>query len=64
LPNRFRSDSAPQFAARAFQQFLRRWGLAPATSSPHYPHGHAEAALKVMEKVMAAQHQNGDACSR
>ena len=30
VPNRFRSDGGPQFAAGAFQQFLHRWGVAPA----------------------------------
>jgi hypothetical protein len=51
VPKRFQSDREPQFRAEAYQQFLRRWGVAPAPSSPHYPqgNGHAVAAVKVME---------------
>jgi hypothetical protein len=62
VPNRFRSDGGPQFAAGAFQQFLHRWGVAPAPSSPHYPqgNGHAEAAVKVMENLILKLAPTGD----
>ena len=55
VPVQFRSDQGPQFAAKHFQDFLTRWGVTWAPSSPHYPqsNGHAEAAVKAMQHLVA-----------
>lgn len=62
VPVRFRSDGDPQFASREFNQFLKRWGVRPAPSTPHYhqSNGHAEAAVKTMKKLIATTTVNGD----
>lgn len=62
VPVRFRSDGGPQFASREFNQFLKRWGVRPAPSTPHYhqSNGHAEAAVKTMKKLIATTTVNGD----
>ena len=53
VPVRFRSDGGPQFASRQFNQFLKRWGVSAAPSTPNYhqSNGHAEAAVKAMKKT-------------
>ena len=62
VPVRFRSDSGPQFNSRKFSQFLKRWGVCAALSTPHYPqsNGHAEAAVKGMKKLIATTTTGGD----
>ena len=59
---RFRSDGGPQFASRQFNQFLKRWGVSGAPSTPHYhqSNGHAEAAVKAMKKLIATTTVKGD----
>ena len=59
---RFRSDGGPQFTYREFSQFLKRWGVCAALSTPHYPqlNGHAEAAVKAMKKLIATTTTGGD----
>ena len=59
---RFRSDGAPQFASREFRQFLKRWGVNAVLSIPHYPqsNGLAEAAVKVMKKLIATTTVRGE----
>lgn len=48
------SDNGPQFKAKAFQEFLRQWGVRHVTSSPEYPqsNGRAEAAVKTAKKLI------------
>ena len=62
IPVRFRSDGGPQFASRQFNQFLKRWGVSGAPSSPHYhqSNGQAEAAVKAMKKLIATTTVKGD----
>ena len=62
VPVRFRSDGAPQFASREFRQFLKRWGVNAVLSTPHYPqsNGLAEAAVKVMKKLIATTTVRGE----
>ena len=60
---RFRSDGGPQFASREFNQFLKRWGVSAAPSTPHYHrqyNGHAEAAVKALKKLIATTTVKGD----
>ena len=53
-PDRFYSDGGPQFTGRAFQDFLKQWGVQFCVSSPHYPqsNSYAEAAVKSMKKLI------------
>ena len=62
VPVRFRSDGGPQFTSREFSQFLKRGGVCAALSTPHYPqsNGHAEAAVKAMQKLIATTTTGGD----
>ena len=48
------TDGGPQFRAKAFQDFLRQWGVTHRTSSPEYPqsNGRAEAAVKATKKLI------------
>lgn len=53
-PVRLRTDGGPQFTARAFQDFLRNWGVRHIITSPHHPqsNGHAEAAVKSVKHLI------------
>ena len=57
-PHRWR----PKFASNKFRQFLRRWGINHALSTPHYPqsNGHAESAVKAMKSLVAKSAESGD----
>ncbi|XP_032796135.2 uncharacterized protein K02A2.6-like [Daphnia magna] len=57
VPTRFRSDGGPQFAANAFQNALRNWGVEWQNSSPYYAqsNGHAEAAVDAMKRLEHAK---------
>ena len=48
------TDGGPQFRAKAFQDFLKQWGVTHRVSSPGYPqsNGKAEAAVKVTKKLI------------
>ncbi|KAF0307558.1 Transposon Ty3-I Gag-Pol polyprotein [Amphibalanus amphitrite] len=54
VPQWIMSDGGPQFASKAFQDFLCRWGVEHRRSSPHYPqsNGRAEAAVKAAKKLI------------
>ena len=54
VPQWIMSDGGPQFTSKAFQDFLRRWGVEHRRSSPHYPqsNGRAEAAVKAAKKLI------------
>lgn len=54
VPNVLWSDGGPQFRSKAFQDFLKRWGVTHGTSSPMYPqsNGKAEAAVKSTKKLL------------
>ena len=59
---RFRSDGALQFASREFRQFLKGCGVNAVLSTPPYPqsNGLAEAAVKVMKKLIATTTLRGE----
>ena len=61
VPVRFRSDGGPHFAGSEFTQFLSRWSVKAALSTPYYPqsNGHAEAAVKAMKALVKKTVQNG-----
>ena len=48
------SDGGPQFRAKAYQDFLKQWGVTHRVSSPEYPqsNGRAEAAVKIAKKLI------------
>jgi transposase InsO family protein len=62
VPTRFRSDGGPQFAANAFQNALRNWGVEWQNSSPYYAqsNGHAEAAVDAMKRLVEKIAPAGD----
>ena len=62
VPVRIRTDGGPQFSSSSFRQFLKRWGVIQALSSPHYAqsNGHAEAAVKAMKNPVAKSTENGN----
>ena len=55
VPVRMRTDGEPQFSSSKFRQFLKRWVVNHALSSPHYPHfnGHVKAAVKTIKSLVA-----------
>ena len=62
VPVRIRTDGGPQFSSGKFRQFLKRWGVNHAISTPHYPqsNGHAEAAVKAMKSLVAKSTVSGN----
>ena len=62
VPVRFRSDNGPQFNSREFTQFLSRWGVQHAPSTPHYPqsNGLAESAVHAMKRLVEKTTNRGD----
>ena len=62
VPVRIRTDGGPQFSSSRFRQFLKRWGVIQALSSPHYAqsNGHAEAAVKAMKNQVAKSTESGN----
>ena len=62
VPVRIRTDGGPQFASNKFRQFLLRWGVNHALSTPYYPqsNGHAESAVKAMKSLVAKSAESGD----
>ena len=54
VPDILWSNQGPQFMAKSFQVFARRWGFTHNTSSPHYPqsNGKIEATVKSMKKLI------------
>jgi transposase InsO family protein len=49
-----RTDGGPQSAAKEFRDFLKKWGVDPALSTPHYPqsNGHAESSVKAKKNLV------------
>ena len=62
VPVHICTDGGPQFASNKFRQFLLRWGVNHALSTPHYPqsNGHAESAVKAMKSLVAKSAESGD----
>ena len=62
VPVRFWSDNGPQFNSREFTQFLSRWGVQHAPSTPHYPqsNGLAESAVHAMKRLVEKTTNRGD----
>ena len=56
VPDILWSDQGPQFIAKLFQEFAKKWGFKHLTSSPLYPqsNGRAEATVKSMKKLIRA----------
>ena len=54
VPVQIRSDNGPQFNSREFTQFLSRWGVQHAPSTPHYPqsNGLAESVVHAMKRLV------------
>ena len=54
------SDGAPQFASSNLQRFLARWGVEHRITSPYNAraNGHAEAAVKVVKKLIRTTTSN------
>ena len=54
VPCILRSDNGPQYTARVTRDFLDRWGVIHRPSTPHYPqsNGHAEAAVKLVKRLL------------
>ena len=65
VPERFRSDGGPQFAAKEFRDLLSRWGVEWIPSSPTYAqsNGHAEAAVKSVKHLVLKAAPSGDLAS-
>lgn len=61
-PVRLRTDGGPQFTSRAFQDFLRSWGVRHIITSPHHPqsNGHAEAAVKSVKHLILKAAPSGN----
>ena len=55
VPTHLRSDGGPQYMARRFHTFLKRWGVLHDKSTPHYAqsNGHAEASVKALKNLVA-----------
>ena len=62
VPVRIRTDGGPQSASSKYRQFMKRWGMIPVLSTPHYPqsNGHAEAAVKAMKSLLATTTESGN----
>ena len=62
MPTVLRTDGGPQFISSRVRSFLTRWGVEHRISSPHYSesNGHAEAAVKVVKKLLLTTTQNGN----
>jgi hypothetical protein len=54
VPVQMRTDGGPQFAAKELRDFLKKWGVDPVLSTPHYPqsNGHAELSVKAMKNLV------------
>jgi transposase InsO family protein len=54
VPVQMCTDGGPQFAAKEFRDFLKKWGVDPALSTPHYPqsNGHAESSVRAMKNLV------------
>ncbi|KAG0725797.1 hypothetical protein GWK47_004545 [Chionoecetes opilio] len=62
VPLRLRTDGGPQFTSTDFRNFMERWGVYYAVSSPHYPqsNGHAEAAVKSVKHLILKTAPSGN----
>ena len=56
IPDVLWSDGRPQFTAKSFQDFLRKWGVTHCTSSPYYPKSNSKikAIVKSIKKIITA----------
>ena len=61
VPVVLRTDGGPQFASSTLRRFLARWGVEHRITSPHNPkaNGHAEAAVKVVKKLIMTTTESG-----
>lgn len=61
VPVTLRTDGGPQFTSAAFRRFLARWGVDHRVTSPYNPraNGHAEAAVKVVKKLINTTTKDG-----
>ena len=61
VPVRLRTDGGPQFTSSTLRRFLTKWGVEHRITSPHNPraNGHAEAAVKVVKKLIMTTTKNG-----
>ena len=60
VPRVMMSDGGPQFASSTLQRFLARWGVEHRITSPYNAraNGHAEAAVKVVKKLIRTTTSN------
>ena len=51
IPNTVISDNGPQFTGKAYQELMRKHGIAHITSSPHHPqsHGFIERMIRMVK---------------
>ena len=56
MPDVLWSDGGPQFTAKSFQDFLRKWGVTHCTSSPYYPQSNSKikAIVKSIKEIITA----------
>lgn len=61
VPVRLRSDGGPQFSAKSFTDFLKRWNVTHRPSTPENPqsNGLAESGVKSMKNLVIKATTNG-----
>ena len=54
VPDELASDDGPQFRAKEFEDFLRRWGVNHRTSSSYNPHSNLreETGVKTAKRML------------
>ena len=54
MPEPLISDNGPQYSAKLFNDFSRKYGFTHITSSPHYPQGigTAERGIKTVKTLL------------
>ena len=60
IPDRIYSDNGPQFHAKKYRAFLRKYKIKRKTSSPYHPqsNGLAEAMVKVVKSLIRKCHRS------
>ena len=55
LPEKLRTDNAPNYSSREFQQFCKDYDIEHVTSSPNYPksNGESERAVQTVKRLWA-----------
>lgn len=61
-PEIFRCDNGPQYGAKRFKDFLKKWNVEAKPSTPYYPqsNGLAEATVKTVKHLLAKCSETGD----